>query len=160
MPSSGIYETSSYLTENTLRLHCRTHSVNAVKYLRFSRWWIWTIPSYGTLRCVALARTDLSKKPTRIGDLRILVLTGNRSRLRRSISPETSVITRITRRNFTEDAILSVWPVSVLTLSWHWNRLSKFQRQITYTSHKHFQYCYKSYIFHNIVSSSLGVHKN
>jgi hypothetical protein len=67
----------------------------------------------GMLRHVALVRTDVSEElsasiisVTRIGELgTTLGVTSNRRTLRR-FSSETSVLTRATRRNIPEDAIL------------------------------------------------------
>jgi hypothetical protein len=89
------------------------------------------MPSSGMLRCVALVRTDVSEdlsasfiRVTKAGELgTTLTVTSNRRTLRRaSIVPgsptlvtlmkealssyETSVLTRATRRNIPEDAIL------------------------------------------------------
>jgi hypothetical protein len=88
--------------------------------------------SSGMLRYVALVRTDVSEelssfiiRVTRIGELGMLVETSNRRMLWRSTinvpsslilvtlvmealsSSETSVLTRATRRNIPEDAILN-----------------------------------------------------
>jgi predicted HAD superfamily phosphohydrolase YqeG len=79
------------------------------------------MPSSGMLRRVALVRTDISEElsasinwVTRIGEVGItLAVTSNRHTLRRITifcmalrSSETSVLTRVTRRNMQEDAIL------------------------------------------------------
>jgi hypothetical protein len=39
------YKTSSYLTGNTIRLRYRAQSFNAIFDLRFSRRWLWRMPS-------------------------------------------------------------------------------------------------------------------
>jgi hypothetical protein len=70
--------------------------------------------SSGMLLRVALVRTDISEElsafiigVTRIGELGTLALTSNRRMLRTFLSSsETSVLTRATRRNIREDAIL------------------------------------------------------
>jgi hypothetical protein len=70
--------------------------------------------SSGKLRRADLARTDVSEKlsasfirVTRIGELgTTLAATSNRRTLRRNSSSETLVLTRDTRRNTPEDAIL------------------------------------------------------
>jgi hypothetical protein len=80
--------------------------------------------SSGMLRCVALVSTDVSEelsaffiRVTRIGELATtLAVTSNRRTLRRNTilvilmeaagSSETSVLTRVTRRNIPEDTIL------------------------------------------------------
>jgi hypothetical protein len=73
--------------------------------------------SSGMFRRVALIGTDLSEelsvsfiRVTRIGELgTTLALTSNRRRLRRirgAKLPQTSVLTRATRRSIPEDAIL------------------------------------------------------
>jgi hypothetical protein len=73
--------------------------------------------SSGMLRHVALAGTDVSEEPStsfirvkRVGE-KILVITSYRCTLRRNTkealsSSQTSVLTRVTRRNIPEDAIL------------------------------------------------------
>jgi hypothetical protein len=66
------------------------------------------------LRHMALVRTDVSDERsasfigvTRIGELGELAVTSNRRTLRRNTkSSETSVLTRVTRRNIQEDGIL------------------------------------------------------
>jgi hypothetical protein len=73
--------------------------------------------SSGMLRRVALARTDVSEelgtsfiKVTRIGKLGTTsAVTSDRRTLSKNIYPsETSVLTRATRRNIPEDAILQI----------------------------------------------------
>jgi hypothetical protein len=79
--------------------------------LRFSRRWLWRVASTGMLRRVALVRTDVSEevgasfiRETRIGELgTTLAVTSDRHTLRRN----TNFLTRATRRNIPEDAILS-----------------------------------------------------
>jgi hypothetical protein len=74
--------------------------------LGFSRWWLWRMASSEMLRRVPLVRTDVSEelsasfiRVTRIFELgTTLAETSNRS----------SVLTRATRRNIPEDAILHV----------------------------------------------------
>jgi hypothetical protein len=68
--------------------------------------------SSGMLRLVALVRTDVSEE-RRTSFIRVgepgttLAVTSNRRTLRRNTkSSETSVLTRATRRNIPEDAIL------------------------------------------------------
>jgi hypothetical protein len=70
--------------------------------------------SSGMLRCVGLVRTDVSEersasfiRVTRIGELgTTLAVTSNQRTLRSNTSSETSVLTRATRRNIPEKAIL------------------------------------------------------
>jgi hypothetical protein len=75
----------------------------------------------GKLRCVALARTDVSEelsastiRVTRIGELRTLAVTSSlipvTVMMEALSSFETSVLTRATRPDIPEDAILQVVP--------------------------------------------------
>jgi hypothetical protein len=79
------------------------------------------MPSSGTLRHVALVRTDVSEEPsasiirvTRIGELGMLAVTSKRHTLRRNTnlimealhSSEMSVLIRTTWHNIPEDGIL------------------------------------------------------
>jgi hypothetical protein len=47
MTSSGIYNPSSYLTGDTLRLRYRAEPANIMQDLRFSRQWLWRMPPSG-----------------------------------------------------------------------------------------------------------------
>jgi hypothetical protein len=53
---------SLYLTGDTLLLRYRAQSVNAMYDFRFSRRWLWRMPSSWMLRRVALMRTDIRLK--------------------------------------------------------------------------------------------------
>jgi hypothetical protein len=78
------------------------------------------IASSGMLRLMALARTDVSEEYSasiigakRIGELGTLAVTINRRKLRRYTRNNrrfggTSVLTRATRRNVSEDGILHI----------------------------------------------------
>jgi hypothetical protein len=74
---------------NTLRLRYRAQPVNSMWDLKFSRRWLWRMPSSGMLRRVALVRADGSEESiastirvTRIGELwATLAVTSERSTL-------------------------------------------------------------------------------
>jgi hypothetical protein len=79
--------------KNPVRTSQETHYVSATKSmqdLRFSRQWLWRMLSSGTLRHVALVRTDVSEersasfiRVTRIGELgTTLAVTSKRRTLR------------------------------------------------------------------------------
>jgi hypothetical protein len=62
MPSSGIVKPSSYLTGDTLSLHYRVQSVNAMEGLGFSRRRLRRMQFSGMLHRVALVRADVSEE--------------------------------------------------------------------------------------------------
>jgi hypothetical protein len=80
---------SSYRTGDTLRLRYRAESVNAMQYLRFSRRWLWRIPSSGIWMCRSCDNRRFGgmyrlhhQGDTRIGDLgTTLAVINNRSTL-------------------------------------------------------------------------------
>jgi hypothetical protein len=99
-------------TKLTLKSFCsRGYERRATTYR------LWRMASSGMLRRVALVRTDVSEelsaffiRVTRIGELgTALAVTSNWRTLRRNTS-ETLVLTRATRRNIPEDAILHLFP--------------------------------------------------
>jgi hypothetical protein len=109
----------------------------SLKDLRFSQRWLWIIASSGMLRRVTLVRTDVSEelsafiiRVTRIDELgTTLAVTSNRHTTSVTSSPilvtlimealnssDTSVLTRVTRRNIQEDAVLHF----SLIFRFHW----------------------------------------
>jgi hypothetical protein len=92
--------------------------------LRFSRRWLWRMTSSGMLRRVALVRTDVSEERG-ASIIRVLFLRSVRRLLVAANVPsslilvtlmmeapgssETSILTRATRRNIPDDAILLTW---------------------------------------------------
>jgi hypothetical protein len=81
MPSSGIYKPSAYLTVDTLRLRYIAQPVNVMQDLRFSRRWLWRMPSSGMLRCVAFVRTYVLEKRSDRSVRRMLVTANVNSSL-------------------------------------------------------------------------------
>jgi hypothetical protein len=94
--------------------------------LRFSRQWLWRMPSSGMFHCVALVRTNVLEELSTsiISSVHQLLVTANvvpsssifvTLMMEALSSSETLVLTRTTRRNILEDCILGCF---MLVVDW------------------------------------------